>query len=621
MRVEVSNDDLSVRAIAGTEVILFGINIPDNKSGGLLGFKIEKKDKRKWNLLNDGRTFKGSDFSLVQHFMWSDYSVDAKQRYSYRFTAVYGSVDKPEFSETLDLKIKTEDPAAGDHAVFFNRGVAGSQAYARRFGQYKKRYKENPYEQDPQKIRYNDYIKPEDVPNGEAYAWLSRGLEEALLDFINQAQDSRYSIRASLYELSHKPAAQAFVDALERDVDVKIIHHAKTKTDYQRVSNKKAVTTVTFQDEDDHDELIYKNSEIQKNRIPDDINATAMRTLGTIGISDTKYWDAFNKIFIPRTQANISHNKFIILLKDSVPIQVWTGSTNLTGGGLFGQSNVGQIIRDEEIAMEYYNYWNKLSGDPKKKSSSSDAPETGMKNWLEVHNPDLDENLPSKSVSVIFSPRMNENMLQWYADKMDEAKDSVFLTLAFSIDESFAEVVKSNSSHAENSAFLRYLMLEDKDAQYIKPKFPEMQACEQNRVAWGDKLKTRRGTESNDFIETLTGLNTHVNYIHTKYMILDALTDDPIIITGSANFSGASTEDNDENMLIIRGNTRIADIYLTEFMRLFNHFRARNESNAMTDDEFEASEFLDETAAWRNKYFTNGTSEQRERLLFGMERT
>lgn len=58
-------------------------------------------------------------------------------------------------------------------------------------------------------------------------------------------------------------------------------------------------------------------------------------------------------------------------------------------------------------------------------------------------------------------------------------------------------------------------------------------------------------------------------------MLVDPLSDDPIVITGSANFSKASTDSNDENMLLICGNTRVADIYLGEYMRLWNHYAFR----------------------------------------------
>jgi phosphatidylserine/phosphatidylglycerophosphate/cardiolipin synthase-like enzyme len=58
-------------------------------------------------------------------------------------------------------------------------------------------------------------------------------------------------------------------------------------------------------------------------------------------------------------------------------------------------------------------------------------------------------------------------------------------------------------------------------------------------------------------------------------MLVDPLSDNPIVIAGSANFSDASTIQNDENMLIVRQNKRVADIYFGEFMRLFSHFSFR----------------------------------------------
>ncbi|WP_280806638.1 phospholipase D-like domain-containing protein [Rhizobium leguminosarum] len=73
----------------------------------------------------------------------------------------------------------------------------------------------------------------------------------------------------------------------------------------------------------------------------------------------------------------------------------------------------------------------------------------------------------------------------------------------------------------------------------------------------------------------------HVFFIHSKFMLVDPLSDDPLICSGSANFSSNSLKANDENMLLIRGNTRVADIYLTEFDRIFRHFYARNAINEM----------------------------------------
>ena len=66
-----------------------------------------------------------------------------------------------------------------------------------------------------------------------------------------------------------------------------------------------------------------------------------------------------------------------------------------------------------------------------------------------------------------------------------------------------------------------------------------------------------------------------MKYIHNKFMLIDPLGADPVVVAGSANFSEASSDSNDENMLIVRGNRRVAEIYLGEFLRLYNHHAFR----------------------------------------------
>lgn len=93
-------------------------------------------------------------------------------------------------------------------------------------------------------------------------------------------------------------------------------------------------------------------------------------------------------------------------------------------------------------------------------------------------------------------------------------------------------------------------------------------------------------TNSTDGVkESLSNLNTNAKYIHNKFMLVDPLSDDPIVIAGSANFSNASTTNNDENMIVIRGNKRVTDIYLGEFMRLFSHHSFRESLQWRTPDE------------------------------------
>jgi len=110
--------------------------------------------------------------------------------------------------------------------------------------------------------------------------------------------------------------------------------------------------------------------------------------------------------------------------------------------------------------------------------------------------------------------------------------------------------------------------------------------------------------------ERLTGLNTNVRYVHNKFMLIDPLGDDPIIIVGSANFSDASTLKNDENMIVVRGNTRVADIYLGEFMRLYSHHAFRESLQWRDPDESPKS--LRTDGWWTDSYGNTPRSARRK---------
>jgi phosphatidylserine/phosphatidylglycerophosphate/cardiolipin synthase-like enzyme len=98
-------------------------------------------------------------------------------------------------------------------------------------------------------------------------------------------------------------------------------------------------------------------------------------------------------------------------------------------------------------------------------------------------------------------------------------------------------------------------------------------------------------------------------------MLIDPLGDDPLVISGSGNFSDPSVKENDENMLVIHGDTRVADIYLGEFMRIFNHFYFRYLQQKLgTPDEKTA--YLVPDDSWTGRYYDSSTPSYRQRLLF-----
>ena len=547
MRRRAERNGISVHAIAGSSTVLLGMDVKDEtRLKGLLGFGIKRidhtEDESYW--LKGFKTFKeklgkhhpgsliSTRWSPIQGFLWGDYTARPGHEYTYIVTPVYGDPSNITHGTSVQVLVSTEDESCGTHAVYFNRGAAGSQAYARKFGNV-----------------------PPDVVGKPAFRWLSHGLEEALMRFIDQARKGS-SLRAAVYEFNYLPVLECFKAAIDRGVDVRII----------------------FDD---------------KKGGPGEANRKALKAAGI----STKY-------LIPR-QANpgyISHNKFIILLDKGKPVQVWTGSTNITEGGIFGHSNVGHIVRDERVAKAYLDYWEILSGDPQAKN---------LRAWNDINTPLPPDDVPPQSITPIFSSRGSMNALYWYAKRMQDAGTSVFLTAAFGLSQQFQEVL----SH--DMPYLRYILL-DKPGKGL-----QMVSRDQDtRISIGgilDENALDKWMHSRWEAEALTGLNKHVQFIHTKYMIVDALGDDPLLITGSANFSKNSTINNDENMMIIHGNTRVVDLYLGEFMRLFDHFKIRGTkvgASAKKRTGKAMSAYLVPNDSWLAPYYTKDDPKQKERYLF-----
>src|SRR4051812_42382972 len=224
MRKRVSNGGVTVQAVAGTHAVFFGLDLEPAVRDGVLGFAVHRIDHdpvqpeqywlRGFKTFNsvvpqpDANTFYSTRDHPIQSFYWSDYTAKPGHDYTYRFVPRYGTPknlqDRDGVEATLDLS--TGDPAVGVHGVYFNRGVAASQAYANKFG------------------RRPDHLQQ--VKRAEAYEWLSRGLAEALVGFIGQATSSGHALRAAVYEFTEPSVLAAFKSAHDAGADVQIVYHA-----------------------------------------------------------------------------------------------------------------------------------------------------------------------------------------------------------------------------------------------------------------------------------------------------------------------------------------------------------------------------------------------------------
>jgi len=225
----------------------------------------------------------------------------------------------------------------------------------------------------------------------------------------------------------------------------------------------------------------------------------------------------------------------------------------------------------------------------------------------------------AQGVTALFSPRTGEQVLSLYIVMVDNAEDSAAITLAFGIGEGFKNAIVDNPPAGN----LIFMLLEKKDKPNKKSKKPFVTINAKQNVykAWGAFVRDPVYQWARETNARILELNRHVAYIHSKFLLRDPLGGDPIVVTGSANFSVASTKENDENMLIIRGDQRLAYIYFTEFNRLFNHyyFRSVLEDRKDDPDPDEDSLFLAKNDKWQAKYKAGKLKAKRLKVYTDME--
>jgi len=589
-------DGYIIYAVSGINTISFAIDFRDADTRGLLGFSVEriniktgaKKYIDGYKVFRDiipnptPETVVSTYDHPVQSFVWDDFTCYDNTGYVYNFYPFKGTPKNPDRTEKCITVSITTEPlfSNNEHDIFFNRGVASSQAYCRKF----------------KNLAPVDIQDP--VLKKEAFDWLSRQLDDAILRFINRAKKGD-TLLGCFYEFHYANVLDAFKDAITRGVNVRIIIDAKINT------------------------YTDKNGKIHES-YPRDENLAA---LNTAGISTD---EADGIILMRQARKNyIQHNKFIVYfdkLNGNYPAEVWTGSTNISLGGIFGQTNVGHWIRNEDVAAKYNSYWELLSKDPGGSEEDDTKTKKTKDNAFKKAVEKLQRNIHFKSwsdinpgITPVFSPRSGLTTLESYVKMMDVSRNIACVTLAFGINELFKDYLKDNTP----KSYIAFLLLENEDKPGKNNKTPFIYVGARQNVykSWGAYISDALYNWAKETSTRSLGLNQHVAYIHSKFLLVDPLGADPVVVTGSANFSEASTNDNDENMVIIRGNKRVADIYFTEFNRIFNHYYFRdvyNNAKAKKETESE-SLFLQTDDSWLGKYEPGKLRYKRVDMLTKME--
>lgn len=378
-------DGVWIKAFAGSTGVLVAFNIDEPSRRGLLGFALERQelpaDGKAWSeptWLSGMLQFPGSpheagdlipsNVAPIQKFRWSDYTVKPGTTYRYHVHPVYGELDRLRIHDGPIVTVTTMS-ADDTQFVIFNRAVAASQAFARKFPRQTKRIAKS---EDMSPKGRSEYLKKLALPRA-AMQWLSRGLEEQIVGFIGSAKKGE-ALDICIYELQWPHVCKAVKAAIDRGVDVRVLLH--TKNDKTTTKNKSAVRAA---------------------KIP-------------------------QTVITPRKPMNLMHDKFIVHSGldngDRLPQAVLTGSTNFTQNGIFYQGNVVHVIRRPTIARTYLSQFERVF------ATADKATET--KKETTDDNP-MDPDIP---FFVGFSPRSDGTDLERFEDIIQRAiQDVMFLTV------------------------------------------------------------------------------------------------------------------------------------------------------------------------------------------------
>ena len=240
-------------------------------------------------------------------------------------------------------------------------------------------------------------------------------------------------------------------------------------------------------------------------------------------------------------RTGIMHNKFLIFDAQSAdandPI-VWTGSTNFTSGQINLDANNVIIIQDQSLARTYQIEFEEMWG------SYGDEPNAANAKFgsAKKNNTPHEFKINGKRVECYFSP--SDGVNSKIVDVIGTADNDLSIATML-----ITRIEMADAIVDRHSAGVAVNVITNNEA---------------NNDIYVNNLLEASLTTHYTFDDVSPGI------MHHKYMIVDqgAPSSDPMVFTGSHNWSAAANNDNDENTVIVHDGT-LANIYYQQFVQRF----------------------------------------------------
>jgi phosphatidylserine/phosphatidylglycerophosphate/cardiolipin synthase-like enzyme len=471
-----------------------------------------------------------------QRFSWTDHDATTGDTVSYRVAPVVRN-KKGALETADDLASPWSDPKllgvppTEKFKPYFNRGFVMAQFMARYLANNHLTLKQF-------KAKVGDPNDKTIGPHNENIrTFLSGDLRLALLAQLQTAKDQKTDVYAALFELSDDELIAALL-ALGKKAHVVLSNGSITKS-----------KTETTEEAHARDE-----------------NASARAKLIAAGV-DVAEHDRFT------SPGPLGHNKFLVRTdKLGKPVMAWTGSTNWAPTGLCTQINNGLLIEDAEIAQIYLDQWNRLrkaksAFPPTLVSANSKPKDFGKEGEGNVRG------------SVWFSRTSKGVDLAALTAEVQKAREGILFLMFMPGASGLFSTVAARS--AEPNLYVRGVVSElphgrgDESAVDVNLIDGSSHAPLHLDIIQPEGVQHALAKFAAEVThkQFLAGIGHAI--IHSKVVVIDPFSPDPVVITGSHNFSASASSKNDENFIIVRGDHVLAEAYAVNILAAYQHYRWR----------------------------------------------
>jgi phosphatidylserine/phosphatidylglycerophosphate/cardiolipin synthase-like enzyme len=463
-----------------------------------------------------------SNVAPIQKFLWWDSAItdaDRGKTFTYTVTPVRGTgpqdIQLHDEAASKSVQVPVPKVERDKISTWFNRAVVSSQSFSKKF---------------PDPTKDLDAVM----------AWLANGLQDGFTQILKGAGD----VCGAIYHLTDNEWVMPDLTGFKGNVS-----------------------------------LVYED---RKN------DTTCLPAIDILEKANKKFQGE------KRSKTNIMHNKFLVDLNKG---RVLMGSANYTPEGLTSQANLLHIFDSQELADLFAARQKLMIGDPTVGEIAKGAA------WSKPIS------VGKAKVRVIFSPEPSKQRvsIDTVIESIDNAKKSVIFCM---FDPTDAKLISSLLAVGDKKKLLYGMLNSIADPNKKKsslsssgeaPTQPtaatEIKVTLYNRSRKDKKVLAysyfRPGNTPAGFLPEFSAVDMSSKstlpppakgkkkggppavHIHHKFIVIDAETMNPIIYTGSNNLSENSTHHNDENLVEIKNSPELAQTYFAEFIRLYEHYRAR----------------------------------------------